>query len=71
MTDKRLTKEQAAIIGCFTGISCGPFSYMHEVAERLIGRPIFTHEFASPEIWEELKERAKDEFIAICYGETE
>ena len=69
MNINRLTKEQAAIIGCFTGIACGPFSDVHEIAERLMGRPIFTHEFASPEIWKALRNKVREEFIAICYEE--
>ena len=45
---QRLTKEQAAIIGLYTGICCGPFSDIQELDEKLAGRPIFTHEFANP-----------------------
>lgn len=61
-----LTKEQAAIVGCFTGVSAGPFSDVHELAEKLLGRPIWTHEFASSETWEELKAAAKPLFLEIC-----
>lgn len=67
MTVPKLTREQAAIIGVFTGFSCGPFSGVHEKAEKLLGRPVFTHEMGNPEIWEELKQKVKPEFLAICY----
>lgn len=67
MTVPKLTKEQAAIIGVYTGISCGPFSDIHELAEKLLGRPVWTHELAYPEIWEELREKVKPQFIEICY----
>jgi hypothetical protein len=67
MTDTpRLTKEQAAIIGAFTGISCGPFSDIHEYVEKLLGRPVWTHEFASKEMMEKIKEAARADFLAIC-----
>lgn len=52
MTVPKLTKEQAAIVGVYTGVSCGPFSDIHELAEKLLGRPVWTHELAYPEIWE-------------------
>lgn len=63
----KLTREQAAIIGVFTGVACGPFSDIHEKAEKLLGRPVFTHEMGDPEIWEELKRKVKPEFLAICH----
>jgi len=66
MAPQKLTKEQAAIIGLYTGITCSTFSYMHEKAEALLGRPVFTHEFADRELNEKLKELVKPEFLAIC-----
>lgn len=65
-----LTKEQAAIIGVYTGISCGPFSDVHEKFEQLLGRPVWTHEMADKEIWNLAKEKVKDEFLALCFKET-
>lgn len=61
----KLTREQAAIIGCFTGVSCGPFSDVHGLIEALLGRPVFTHELAFPGIWEEVKEKSRDLFIGL------
>lgn len=65
----KLTKEQAALIGLFTGITCGPFSDIHRLAEQVLGRPIWTHQFANPELWDELKTKVKEDFISICYEE--
>lgn len=36
---KRLTKEQAAIIGAYTGFSAGPFADIQEYAEKVFGYP--------------------------------
>lgn len=66
MTEK-LTREQAAIIGAFTGIACGPFSDIQQLAEKKLGRPIWTHEFASEAVMDELKAAVRDDFIAICF----
>ena len=52
---QRLTKEQSAIITAYTKILVGPFSVFHEYAEEKLGRSILTREFASKEIWAELK----------------
>lgn len=67
MTVPKLTKEQAAIVGVYSGISCGPFSDIHELAEKLLNRPILTHEMAYPEIWAELREKVKSQFLEICH----
>ena len=74
MTDKftvRLTREQAAIVGAFTGIACGPFSDIHKTVERVLGCPVLTHEMARKALWDEVKEKIKPEFLAICYQEPE
>ena len=66
----RLTKDQAAIIGAFTGIACGPFSDIHGYAEKVLGRPVWTHQFASEALSEELREASRADFIAICYEDS-
>lgn len=66
---QRLTKEQAAIIGAFTGITASNFSVIHEYAERKLGRSIWTHEFGSEEFAAELKEAARADFMSIIYEE--
>lgn len=68
---QRLTREQAAIIGCYTTVLCGPFSDFHEKAEALLDRPIWTHEFASQDLWRELKEKAKPEFMSLVNEEAD
>lgn len=63
----RLTKDQAAIIGAFTGVCMGPFGDIQEYAERKLGRPIWTHEFASEALSAELKEAARDDLLSIVH----
>ena len=63
---KKLTKEQAAIIGAYTGFTAGPFSDIHEYIEKIMGRPVFTHELADKDLFDEIREKAKPDFLAIC-----
>ena len=63
---KRLTREQAAVIGAYTGIICGPFGDIQEYAKRILKRPIWTHEFASQELRDTLKQAATEDFRALC-----
>tara|TARA_Y100001973_G_scaffold8212_1_gene11286 strand:+ start:72 stop:284 length:213 start_codon:yes stop_codon:yes gene_type:complete len=62
---QKLTPEQAAVIGAFTGILAGPFSDLHAYAEKKLGRPIWTHEFGSEGVASELKEAAREDFLAM------
>ena len=64
---QRLTKEQAAIIGLYTGITCGPFADIHELAEKVEGGPIFTHQFANEKFVDALKAKIKPMFLAIVH----
>jgi hypothetical protein len=63
---KQLTREQAAIIGAFTGILCGPFEDVHGVIERVLDRPVFTHEMTDRDLWAEVKKLIEPEYLAIC-----
>ena len=63
---RRLTREQAAIIGAYTGIVCGPFADIQKYAERILKRPAGRHEFASQELRAMLKQAATEDFKALC-----
>lgn len=60
-----LTREQAAIIGVYTGYLAGPFSDLHEYIEKVMGRPVFTHEMASKDLAEQIREASKADFLSI------
>ena len=65
----RLTREQAAIVGLFTGALAGPFADLQEYAERLMGGPVWTHELAVRA--DEFKEMARLDFLSICAEERD
>lgn len=66
-----MTARESAIISAFTGILCGPFPAFHQYAEEVMGHPIFSHEFASKELWEQIKEKSKPDFVALCQNVTD
>jgi len=61
-----LNGKEAAVIGAFTSRLAGPFGDVHEYIERILGRPVFTHELASKELSKEISEAAKRDFLDIC-----
>lgn len=62
----RLTREQAAVIGAYTGFMCGPFEDIHATIERVMGRPVWTHEMGEKTLMEEVRQRMKQDFLALC-----
>lgn len=69
-----MTDREKAIVMAYTGISmlvADKFSIFHEYIEKICGRPIWTHELAEKEVWNEIKEKSKPDFIALCRDTTE
>lgn len=67
-----MTDKEKAIIMAYTGVAMltgEKFSIFHKYIEDLMGRPVFTHELADKEIWDELKEKSREDFINLCRGE--
>jgi hypothetical protein len=60
-----VTKREAAIVSAYTGFLLGRFQGMHEYAEAIMGRPVFTHEFGNPNVAHELRELSRADFRAI------
>ena len=62
-----MTKHEAVVIETYTGIvmlTGDDRKYAYEYAEKLLGFPIFTHEF--PKYADKLTELSKPDFIEIC-----
>jgi len=60
-----MTKQEAAIVSAYTGYLIGEFGPMHEYIEKIIGRPVFTHELGSSEMSDRIREAAKPDFVGI------
>lgn len=61
----QLTKEQAIILTGFTGMCMCDFSAFHAEVEKRLGRPVFTHEFASATMTERVKEAFRPDFLRL------
>lgn len=60
-----MTKHEAAIVTAYTGFVIGNFGDAHEYIEKIMGRPVWTHEMANEEIAREIRKKSKADFIAI------
>ncbi len=65
----KLTRYQAAIIGAYSGILCGPMGDLHQYIEKVMGRPVWTHEMGDSAVMAQVKEKAKPEFLMIVARE--
>lgn len=61
----KLTPEQAAIISAYTGYLIGNFAEMHEYVEKVMGRPVWTHEMGSQVIADQIREASRADFLAL------
>lgn len=67
----RMKKQEAILISAFTGfLLTKDFADVHKFCEDLLGRPIWTHEFAIREIQEEIKEKCKPLILKMIENET-
>ena len=68
-----MTDKEKAVVMAYTGVAmlCGEkFSIFHKYIEDIMGRPIFTHELASKLLWEQIKEKSRDDFLELCKKEA-
>lgn len=68
-----MTDREKAIVMAFTGkcmLIGDKFQIFHKYVEDIMGRPIWTHELRSKSIADEISEKSKDDFIALCTDES-
>ena len=64
-----MTNKEKAIIMAYTGICMldgEDFDIYHEYIQEIMGRPIYTHELADKRVMDEIAEKSKMDFLAIC-----
>lgn len=62
-----MTVEECAIVEAYTGIvmlAGDRRKYSYEYVSKLIGRPVFTHEFFT--LADTIKELSKEDFFSLC-----
>lgn len=61
-----MTYKEAVIISAYTGVLMCDFDDMHKYIEEKLGRPVWSHELASKEIQNEIRQKCKQEFLELC-----
>lgn len=63
-----MTTRERAIVSAYTGYLMCDFSDFHKYIEEKLGRPVWTHELASPQMQEEIHEATRRDFLELCEG---
>jgi len=66
-----MNKREAAIISAYTGMLCCPFGDFHKYIEEIMNRPAYTHELASQNIMDRIKQSSEKDFINLCENLTD
>ena len=67
-----MKKQEAVLISAYTGfLLTKDFDDVHKFCEELLGRPIWTHEFASRTVQEEIIEKCRPLILEMIENETE
>ena len=65
-----MTHDEAVLISAYTGfLLTKNFSDVHELCEKVLGRSIFTHEFAIEETLKEIREKCKPMILEMIERE--
>ena len=60
-----MTEQERIIVSAYTGYLLCDFDKVHEYIEKKMGRPVWTHELALEEVFEEIRDRCREDFIAL------
>lgn len=66
MNKTRINSHDRLVISAYTGFLMCDFNELHKFIERTLGRPVFTHELAAPDVLKLIQEKLKPEWLAIC-----
>ena len=58
-----MTTKEKVIVSLYTGYLMCDLKDLYEYAEKLAGRPVFTHELAEDRI----RNLAREDFLKLCY----
>jgi len=61
-----MSEQERIIVSAYTGYLLCDFGKVHEYVEMKLGRPIWTHEFAEERLHEEIREKCREDFVALA-----
>ena len=65
-----MTLEEKLIVSAYTGYLMCDMSEVHKYIEKLLGRPVWSHELANPDIQAKIQEKSREAFLKLCNSEN-
>ena len=67
-----MTDYERAVVMAYTGVTMlvgDKMPLFYKYLRNIMGRPVFTHELADNNVQYEIKQKSRNDFIALCAGE--
>nr|DAG46651.1 MAG TPA: hypothetical protein [Caudoviricetes sp.] len=64
-----MTLNEKIIVSTYTGYLMCDFDLVHTYIEKVMGRPVWTHEIGEKSFNDELMKKVKPDFLKICADE--
>ncbi len=64
-----MTKHECAVVMAYTGIAMlqgDDLEIFYNYISEKLGKPVWTHELATEEMYHKIREACKDDFLALC-----
>ena len=61
-----MTLKEKLIVSAYTGYLMCDVSEVHKYIEELLGRPVWSHELANPDIQAKIQEKSREAFMKLC-----
>ena len=61
-----MTKQERLIVSAYTGVLMCDMSDLQEYIEKVLNRPVWTHELGDKNVLAEIKEKVRPDFLALC-----
>lgn len=64
-----MTKEECAVVEAYTGtvmLTGNDRDIFNKYLEKILGRPVWTHELADKAVQKEIKDKSYNDFIKLC-----
>ena len=61
-----MTDRERVVVSAYTGFLMCDFDDVHQYIQEKLGRPVWTHELADKAIQNEIREKTRPDFLALC-----
>lgn len=69
-----MKNKEKAVVMAYTGVCMltgDKFQHFHRYVEEIMKRPVFIHELADKAICDEIKKKARPDFLKLCQEEED